>query len=156
MSLGYVSLPLVSLSLFAASIWTGGLVAIFVVARTAAKTLQTGQRVEFFRVLGRSYGVVGTGALLVGLAAGALLLRGHPWSATQIAAAAVAGALLAATAGGMLQARAMTRLRRRALHQDPALGPMLRRGARLAAALRGSIGLLTIVLMVLGAALARS
>lgn len=156
MSIAVVSLPLVTISLLAMAIWTGGMVAIFVVARAASKTLDTGQRIEFFRALGRSYGIVGTLALLVALLTGAILLRRHPWDSLQVAAAIVAGALVAVTAAGMLQARAMTRLRRRALAQGPTTGLALRRGAQLAAGLRGAIGLLTLVLVVLGAALARS
>ena len=83
-------------------------------------------------------------------------MRQHPWKSVQVAAAIIAGALLAATVAGMLQARAMTRLRRRALAQGPTPSVALRRGARLAAGLRGAIGLLTLALIVLGAALARS
>ena len=156
MSIAVVSLPLVTITLLAMAIWTGGLVAIFVVARAASKTLETGQRIEFFRALGRSYGVVGTLALVVALVTGAILLRQHPWNSVQVAAAIVAGALLAATVAGMLQARAMTGLRRRALAQGPTMGVALRRGAQRAAGLRGAIGLLTLALIVLGAALARS
>lgn len=156
MSTGAVSLPLVTVSVLATSVWTGGLVAIFVVARVASKTLETPQRINFFRTLGRRYGVVGTLALLVGLASGATLLRSHPWTPIQLAAAIVAGALLAATGAGMMQARAMTRLRRRALTEASPSSSQLRRGAQLAAALRGAIGLLTLALIILGAALARS
>ena len=138
MSIAVVSLPLVTITLLAMAIWTGGLVAIFVVARAASKTLETGQRIEFFRALGRSYGVVGMLALLVALVTGAILLRQHPWNSVQVAAAIVAGALLAATVAGMLQARAMTRLRRRALAQGPTHGRRAppRRSARRRAARR--------------------
>jgi len=148
------SAPLVAIHVLAASIWVGGLVAIFVVARAASATLEPAQRIAFFRSLGRSYGIVGSVALLVALASGALLLRGHPWDGTLIAAAAVAGALLVALAAGMAQARAMTRLRRRALAApDGAPDPEVRKGAALATALRATIGLLTLILVVLGSAL---
>ena len=108
------SAPLIAVNALAASIWVGGLVAIFIVARAASHTLQPAQRVEFFRALGRSYGVVGTLALVVALVSGAILLDGHPWDGLMVASVAVAVALLVATAAGMAQARAMTRLRRRA------------------------------------------
>jgi hypothetical protein len=49
----------------------------------------------------------------------------------------------------------MSRLRRRALEEfrGDILNPRVRRGAALAAGLRGAIGLLTLALVVLGAAL---
>lgn len=129
--------------------------AIFIVARAASRTLEPAQRVEFFRSLGRSYGIVGTLALLVALATGAILLDEHPWDGLMVAAAVVAGALLVATAAGMAQARAMTRLRLRAVAQvggEP-LDPRVRKGAIVAAILRACIGVLTLALVVLGAAL---
>jgi uncharacterized membrane protein len=146
------SVPLVALEVVAASIWVGGLVAIFVVARAASATLGPAERIAFFRALGRAYAIVGCLALLVALAVGAILLDGHPWDGLLIATVAVAAALLLALATGMAQARAMTRLRRRAL-AAPELGERVRRGAALAGALRGAIGVLTLTLVVLAAAL---
>ncbi|MFN8163816.1 MAG: hypothetical protein U0R26_08280 [Solirubrobacterales bacterium] len=149
------SAPLIAIHALAASIWVGGLVAIFIVARAASRTFEPAQRVEFFRALGRSYGIVGSLALLVAIATGAVLLDGHPWDGLMIAAVVVAGALLVATAAGIAQARAMTRLRRRAVTQvggEP-LDPRVRRGALVAAILRACIGVLTLALVVLGAAL---
>ncbi|MBS1676135.1 MAG: hypothetical protein JST08_02000 [Actinobacteria bacterium] len=146
------SVPLVTIELVAASIWVGGLVAIFVVARSASATLAPVERITFFRALGRSYGIVGSLALLVALAVGAILLRGHPWDGLLVTTAVVAGALVLALATGMAQARAMTRLRRRAL-AAPELDGRVRRGAALAGALRGMIGVLTLALVVLAAAL---
>jgi uncharacterized membrane protein len=149
------SVPLIAVNALAAAIWVGGLVAIFIVARAASRTLEPAQRVEFFRTLGRSYGIVGTVALLVALITGAVLLDGHPWDGLMIAATAVADALLVATAAGMAQARAMTQLRRQAVTQvGGELDPRVHRGALLAAILRACIGALTLTLVVLGAALA--
>jgi uncharacterized membrane protein len=149
------STPLIALHALAASIWVGGLVAIFVVARAASASLEPAQRVAFFRALGRRYGVVGSVALLVALVTGAALLRGHSWDGLLIATAIAAAALLVATGIGIAQARAMSRLRRRALEEfrGDILNPRVRRGAALAAGLRGAIGLLTLALVVLGAAL---
>ncbi len=146
------SAPLVAVELAAASIWVGGLVAIFVVARAASATLGPAERIAFFRALGRAYAPVGCLALLVALAVGAVLLADRPWDGVLIATAIVAGALLLALATGMAQARAMTRLRRRAL-DAPELGERVRRGAVLAGTLRGIIGALTLALVVLAAAL---
>ncbi len=146
------SVPLVAVEVVASSIWVGGLVAIFVVARAASATLAPVERIAFFRALGRSYAIVGTLALLVALAVGAILLDAHPWDGLLVATAAVAGVLLVALAAGMAQARAMTRLRRRAL-KAPELDGRVDRGAALAGALRGLIAALTLALVVLAAAL---
>jgi uncharacterized membrane protein len=147
------STPLVALQALAASIWMGGLVAIFVVARAASATLEPAERIALFRSIGRSYGIVGSVALLVALASSALLLRHHPWEALLIAATIVAALLVATLAAGMAQARAMTRLRHRALADSGGLDAEVRRGAALATALRAAIGALTLALLVLGAAL---
>jgi uncharacterized membrane protein len=149
------SMPLIAVNALSASIWVGGLVAIFVVARVASRTLEPAQRVEFFRALGRSYGIVGTIALVVALASGAILLDGHTWDGLTVAAAVVAAALLIVTVAGMAQARAMTRLRRQAVTQtvDEPLDARVHRGAVVAATLRAWIGILTLALVVLGAAL---
>ena len=144
--------PLIAVNLLAASIWVGGLVAIFIVARVASATLEPAPRVAFFRRLGRVYGIVGSAALLVALVSGAILLGDHPWDGLLIATAIVAAGLLAASVAGMAQARAMTRLRQRAFG-SPELGDRVRRGAALAAALRGLIAALTLALVVLAAAL---
>lgn len=146
------SVPLVAVELVAASIWVGGLVAIFVAARAASATLDPAPRIAFFRALGRTYAIVGSLALLVALAVGAILLADRPWDGLLVATAIVAGALLVALAAGMAQARAMTRLRRRAL-EAPELGERVRRGAVVAGALRGLIGALTLALVVLAASL---
>lgn len=147
------SVPLIAVTAVASAIWIGGLVAIFVVARVASATLDQRHRISFFRALGRTYGIVGSAALLVALAGGAILLDGHPWDGLLIATAIVAGALVVATVAGVTQARAMTRLRRRALSGPTLLGEQVRRGAIIAAALRGAIAMLTLILVVLGSAL---
>jgi hypothetical protein len=147
------SVPLVAVSAVASAVWIGGLVAIFIVARVASATLGQEQRIRFFRALGRTYGIVGTVALLVALAGGAVLLDGHPWDVLLIATAIVAGALVTATIAGIVQARAMTRLRRRALSGPTLLREQVRRGAIIAATLRVAIAVLTLTLVVLGSAL---
>ncbi len=139
----------------ATSVWVGGYVAIVVVARTATATLEPAARVRFFRSLGRRYLWVGTPALVVALATGALLLRGHEWNRPLIATAIAAVALLLLLAVAVGQARRMTTLRRRAV-TDPAntrLAQQVTRAARGAAALRALLGLLTLTLVILGALL---
>jgi uncharacterized membrane protein len=149
------STPLVAVELMASSIWVGGLVAIFVVALAASVTLDAPARIEFFRALGRRYGIVGGGALLVAIGSGAGLLADHPWEWRLIVTAVLASNLLLVTATGIWQARRMTRLRRRALCDPrPALEESVRRGALAAHMLRGAIGLTTLALVLLVSALA--
>jgi hypothetical protein len=148
------STPLVTVELLASSIWVGGLVAILVVARATSATLVDGARVDFFRALGRRYGVVGGLALLVSFACGAALLSGHPWEWRLIVTAVLASSLLIVTGIGVWQARRMTRLRARALTGPAFLEEQVRRGALAATVLRGAIGLITLALVVLAAALA--
>jgi hypothetical protein len=140
----------------AASVWTGGLVAIFVVSRVAQRTLQPRDRVAFFRGLGRAYGPVGSVALVAALGCGAALLYGRAWGAMLIASAVIAACLVAATAAGVAQARRMTRLRQAALRRpgDTELVAQVRRDALGAAALRAAIAGLSLALIALGVLLA--
>lgn len=149
---GAAGSTLVGVLLFAAAVWIGGLVTLIMVARVASRTLSSGDRVVFFRGLGRFYGTVAGIALVLGLVTGAILLFGQPWTAVSTAIVVVAAALVIATSLGVAQARGMTRLRRRAL-ADPdssQLGRHIRKGARSADALRGVIGVLSLVLLALG------
>lgn len=146
---------LVGVLLLAAAIWVGGFVALVVVARVARRALEPTARVVFFRMLGRRYGVVGSLALLVGLATGAVLLTGRPWNGLLVAIVTVAGLLVVGTVVGVVQARRMTRLRRDALRDpdDAALAGRVRRVARRAALLRASIGGSSLALIALAAPL---
>jgi hypothetical protein len=139
-----------------AAVWLGGLVAIFVVARVAQRTLQPAQRVAFFRGLGRAYGPVGGLALAGAIGCGAALLYGHAWDGTLIAAVVVTVCLVSVTAAGVAQARRMTRLRQAALqqHGGAAGAPYLRRAAFRAAGLRTVIAVLSLALIALGVLLA--
>jgi hypothetical protein len=139
------------------SVWVGGLISIFVVARVARRALPPVDRVAFFRGLGRAYGPVGGAALGVALGCGAALLWGRAWDATLAAAAAIAACLVAVTATGVAQARRMTRLRQDALagHGDVTLDGRVRRGALGAAVLRAAIAALSLALVALGVVLAR-
>lgn len=84
--------------ILATAVWTGGLVAIFVVARVARHTLMPRDRVAFFRGLGRAYGPVGGIALAMALGCGAALLYGRAWDGTLIAATVIAACLVLVTA----------------------------------------------------------
>lgn len=140
----------------ASCIWVGGYVAIAVVARVASRVLEPGQRVAFFRALGRAYLRVGGPALVVALGAGAGLLSDHPWDGAVTAALVTAAALVASLGVGVAQARRMTRLRADALAapDDRRLLGLVRRGARAATLLRAAIGLLSLTLIALGTLLA--
>lgn len=144
------AIPLAAFAI-AASVWVGGYVAIAVVARAATATLDPHHRVAFFRALGRSYLWVGAPALLIVLATGAVLLRGHRWDALLVVTAITAAALVALLGVAVGQARKMTRLRRCALGAvDEQLLALVARGGRMAAVLRTGIGLITLTLVVLG------
>ncbi len=144
---------LVAVLVLATSAWVGGYVAVVVVARTAAATLEPAVRVRFFRSLGRRYLWVAGPALLVALVTGAVLLRDHDWNGLLTATTVAAFALLALLAVAVGQARRMTKLRRRSV-ADPAntrLTQQVATAARGAAALRALLGLLTLALVFLGA-----
>ena len=146
----------VAVLVLATSVWIGGYVAIVVVARTAAGTLDPGSRIAFFRSLGRGYLRVGLPALLVALATGAILAGDHDLDALLVTTGVVALVLLASFAIAVAQARRMTVLRLRLLEtpSDRRLHERVRRGARAAAGLRAALGLLSVALVALGAFLA--
>lgn len=146
------STPLVVIELLAASVWVGSMVCLTVVARVARQVLDGPSQVNFFRGVGRRYGILGTVSLLVALSAGlALAWPPSAWSMTIDAAVALAGLLVIATAVGMAQARAMTRLRRRAISVPPEIGvgAAIRRGRMVAGALRSLMAVLTLAIVVL-------
>lgn len=151
-----VRTALAGVLILATAVWIGGFVAIVVVARAARRALGPAERVAFFRALGRSYGVIGTGALVVALGTGASLVYGRRWDGALVAAIVVAAALVATLAAGVVQARSMTRLRRDALRHpgDEPLAARVHRRARAAAALRAMIGALSLALLALGVLLA--
>jgi hypothetical protein len=140
----------------ATAVWVGGLIAIFIVARVARRTLPPGERVAFFRGLGRAYGPVGGAALVIALGSGAALLSGRAWDGKLTVAAAVAACLVAVTAGGVAQARRMTRLRQKAIGNpgDAGLADRVRREALGTAVLRAAIAALSLALIALGVLLA--
>lgn len=143
---------LVAILVLSTSVWIGGYVAIGVVARTAAMTLEPAARVAFFRTLGRSFLRVGTPALVVALVSGAVLAGHHPWNAALLISAIIAVLLLALLGVAVRQARQMTRLRHAALQSgaDLATVPAIQRGRRTADILRAALGVLSAILVVFG------
>lgn len=142
-------------ALAATSVWVGGFVAIVVVTRVARAQLDRPAQVAFFRSLGRSYGVVGGSALVIGLLCGGLLLSQREWDAGSLVAVLVAVALLGVTVAGVIQARGMTRLRGAAISSpsDSELAARVGHGARRALILRGAIGASSLMLLAVVAAL---
>lgn len=147
----------VALLVLGAATWVGGIITIVIVHLVAARTLSPGERVPFFRALGRAYGVTAGTALLLALAGGGVLLRHRPFDATAITTVVLAAALVAATAVGVAQARAMSDLRGAVLAPGPVHGEVtaLARGARNAAMLRTLIGVITAALLTFAVLLAR-
>jgi hypothetical protein len=144
--------PLAAVELIAACIWVGSLVCLAVVANAARDALDRQSQVALFRSLGRRYGVLGSASLLVAIGAGlALAWPPSSWTATIDAAVALAGLLLLATVAGMAQARAMTATRQRALRYrgDAAAEREVNRGRVVAAALRGTMAVITLAIVVL-------
>ena len=146
---------LIAVEMVAASIWIGSLVCLAIVSRVATRSLDGASRVVLFRGVGRLYGIVGTASL--GIAIGAGLVLAAPLrdlTADEVALFALAGGLVLATAAGMIQAQKMTAVRQRLVvapnNQDAA--DAVRRGAVLAQALRCSLVAITLVIVVLGAA----
>ena len=147
---------LTAVLILATAIWIGGLVVIFVVARVAHATLGPGERVAFFRGLGRAYGLVGGSALAAALASGAVLASPYRWDGQLTASTVVAAGLVAVTAAGVTQARRMTRLRQDALDGTGGaeLAAKVRRGARNATVVRAAIAALSLALLALGTVIA--
>lgn len=148
-----VTAIVLAIFVLAVSVWFGGYVAIPIFVRVVRATLPPQQSVPLFRRLGQTYARVGTPALLIAYAAGLILVYGQPWSALLIVMIVLAAVLLAALLLGMVQARQMTRLRRAlvAAPDDAHLGHRVRTGARVAGGLRASLGVLSVILIVLGA-----
>lgn len=148
------STPLTALEILSTCIWVGSLVCLALVTNAARKVLDQSAQVALFRAVGRRYAAVGTVSLLLAIGVGlALAWPPSTWSRTIDAAVALAGLLVLATAAGMAQARAMTGLRRRSISApaDAGASRAVRRGRRVATALRGLMAIVTLAIVVLAA-----
>jgi hypothetical protein len=145
---------LIAVELLAGSIWVGSLVCLALVSSVAGRVLDPPSRIRLFRSVGRLYGIVGTGALVVAIAAG-VAIAGRPsrWSGTVTASILLSVVLVALTGVGMVQARTMTVRRQRGIDapHEVSTARSIRRGAAMARALRGVMSLVTLILVVLGA-----
>ena len=147
-------MAMIALGMLAACVWVGSLVCLAIVSAAARSVLDPSARVSLFRRIGRLYGVVGTGSLVVAIIMGLALAwppSGFPAAVSLLFG--VSALLLLATALGMLQARRMSIERQRLLDapDDDDAAKRVRRGAALALALRGSIGLVTLFIIAVGA-----
>lgn len=153
-----LQVTVVAVFILASAIWVGGVVPLVVMARVTAGTLAPADRVKVFRGVGKRYGPIATAALVVAVGLGVVLSWGHPRDAAYWVGCAAAAALFVVTYAGVRQARGMTRLRHAALSGEgaafAAVGARVARAARRAAALRGLIVALTLMLVVLGSVLA--
>ena len=145
---------LIAVEMLAVSIWVGSLVCLALVAKVAREELDEASRVALFLRIGRQYGIIGTVSLVVAIGAGAAIA----WPLSQVGHAGTAivvltAVLVLATGTGMVQARRMTVRRRQAIEtpENERAARAVRRGAALAGALRGSIALLTLMILLLGA-----
>jgi uncharacterized membrane protein len=145
-----ISAPLLTLNLLAAAVWVGGLVALAVVTRVARATLDARERLVFFRMLGRRYGMVGGAALAVAIGTGALLLRDQDWTGSLTVLAALTAALLLATLLGVAQARWVNRLRERQYREptEPGGDALIARQATRAGILRAAIAAITLAIVI--------
>jgi hypothetical protein len=145
---------LIAIGMLAGAIWVGSLACLAVVSVAAKAALDPQSRVALFRRVGRLYGMLGTGSLLTAIAVG-LALAWPPADMDGAVAVllALAALLLAATLAGMAQARMMTVHREQLLAapDDREAIDRVRRGARLAGALRGSLALITLTIVAVGA-----
>lgn len=98
-------------NLLAAMIWIGGIFAVGTATLTARATLPPLQQVEFFRGLGRRYGLL-SGSALVTFAGTGLALIGGPgsWNPEEAALVGLTILVAALTAVGVAAARIAQRL----------------------------------------------
>ena len=144
---------LLAIELLAGSVWIGSMACLAVIARVSAHVLDSGARVALFASVGRTYAVLGTGALAVAITSG-LALAGDPadWTDAITWAVSLATLLFLLTLVAMAQARRMTTLRRAASTSPGPTTASLRSASRRAGMLRAAMGVLTVAIVVLVAA----
>jgi hypothetical protein len=149
-----VRIGAISVGILAASTWIGSLVCLAGVSGVARRELNAPSRIALFQGVGRLYRLIGTASLLTSIAIALVLswpLGSRPRTVHAMFVLSIV--LVGFTAAGMAQARRMTVARTELLEApgDPKVAIAVRRGAKLAAALRGAIAVLTLVIVVLGA-----
>jgi hypothetical protein len=150
-----VRVTAITVGILSASTWIGSLVCLAAVSRVARRDLSGSARITLFRGVGRLYRMIGTTSLLTSIVIGLALA----WPVTRnrgtvTAMFVLSAALVGITVAGMAQARRMTAARQRLLERssDAELVRLVQRGGVVAATLRGAIGLVTLTIVVLGAA----
>jgi len=148
-----VIITLLTLHLLAVSFWVGSLGALAIATRTAKAVLDRAAQAVYFPRLGRTYGKVGSGALLFALVSGAVL-AGTPrkWSGVVVGALVAGVALVGVSVVAMGQARRVGVLRRAVAGGDESLAASLAANVRTTDVLRAAIAAFTLVAVVLEAA----
>jgi hypothetical protein len=148
-----VIVTLLTLHLLAVSFWVGSLGALAIATRTAKAVLDRRAQAVYFPRLGRTYGTVGSAALLFALLSGAVL-AGTPgqWPGAVVGALVTGVALVVVSVVAMGQARRVGVLRRAVAGGDDTLIASLATNVRTTDVLRAAITTLTLVAVVLEAA----
>jgi uncharacterized membrane protein len=154
-----------SLHLIGGAIFVGGMVMLGLVATVARHTIPEQARVEFFRVLGRRFLVVGGVALLLAIATGTDMagdrdvwgdLTDTTYGKTLLAKLILVGVVVSLTAfHSLAQGPALSRLRAEAIGRpdDAELGAEIRRRSARAGAVSALNLLATLAILVLAARL---
>lgn len=154
-----VHLLLLALLIIGAGMWIGGMIAVTMLAVISKRAFEPTVRAAFFRRFARTYFPTFGSALVVAAIAGFIMLIDRGYDGIAWAITILVIIILVALAAGVVQARAMTRLRTRAAELgdavDADLARQITRQGRSAAALRGSLGILSAAVFVLAILTAR-
>jgi copper resistance protein D len=154
-----------ALHLIAATVWAGGLVFLGLAATVARRTIPDRERLDFFRLLGRRFAVVGGIALLILIVTGSNMASDrHVWgdlTDTSYGRTLLAKLILVALVivltivHSLVQGPALSRLRRQALlhPNDDALQAEIRSRAARAGIVSALTLLATLAILVLAARL---
>ncbi|MEO7126981.1 MAG: hypothetical protein ABI382_03965 [Nakamurella sp.] len=144
---------LLALVIIGTGMWIGGMVAVTMLAIISKRALEPAVRAAFFRRFARTYFPTFGAGLVVAAIAGFFMLIARGWDGIAWAITILVIVILIALAFGVVQARAMSRLRTHAAElgsdTDADLTRRIASGARSAALLRGSLGVLSLAVFVL-------
>lgn len=152
-----VHVIVLALLIVGAAMWIGGMVTVTFLSVLSKRILEPAARTALFRAFGRVYFPVAGLAGVVAASAGLVLLLERGWDGLATAIVVLVAVLVVALLIGVKQARAMGRLRTRAAairdaDDASALASVQRQistGARRAALLRASLGVLSAAVFVL-------